>query len=220
MHVFDLVEKHPRLYHMAEAGTWPQIRRHGLLSTTALLDLFEVGGEERFAIESMRRPEIVEINDPRHGRAVIRDNKPLREQFLRCFPGTTKEQFYELLNGKVFFWVTPERLDTLIGARAYQRRAHDVLTVDTAALLARHADRAAVASINTGSTLYPTAPVRGRETFVAIDDFDWDSARRRRGRENAVVEVTVDYAVPDIADLLVKVERRQAGQPARVLWEP
>lgn len=205
---------------MAEAGTWPQIERHGLLSTTALLDRFEVSGPRRFEIESMRRPQIVEIQHAVHGRAQIRDNKPLREQFLEeCLQGVSMQQWYELLNRKVFFWVRSERLETLLGARAYRRRAHDVLTFDTSALLERHGDTAMLASINTGATLYPSAPLRGPNTFAAITDFDFEEARRRRGGADAVVELTVDYAVPDIRGLVVKVDRRQQGVPSQVLWQ-
>ena len=40
-----LAQRWPRLYHMAEAGSWESVKRHGLLSTTALLDLFEVSGD-------------------------------------------------------------------------------------------------------------------------------------------------------------------------------
>lgn len=220
MQVYEFLEKHPRLFHMAEAGSWPQIQQYGLRSTAALLDLFEVTGDERFAIESMRRPQIVTITHPLHGTAQIRDNKPLRANFLKCLPGTTPQQFFELLNRKVFFWVAPERLETLISARAYRKRAHDVLIVDAAALLARHVGQASLAAINSGSTLYPSAPPRGAETFVALEEFDWEKARRARGRANAIVELTVEYVVPDVSDVLVRVERRQNDRPAEVLWEP
>src|SRR2546429_180882 len=47
----QLVAHFPRLYHMAEAGSWPSVEQHGLLSTSALLDLFEVTGEKRRDIE-------------------------------------------------------------------------------------------------------------------------------------------------------------------------
>ena len=56
-----LISRYPTLYHMAEDGSWESIRKHGLLSTSALLDKFEIEGEERLAIESARRPEIVRI---------------------------------------------------------------------------------------------------------------------------------------------------------------
>ena len=40
-----LAELHPRLFHMAAARAWPQIARHGLLSTAAILDLAGVPGD-------------------------------------------------------------------------------------------------------------------------------------------------------------------------------
>jgi hypothetical protein len=72
-----LATRWPRLFHMAEADSWASIQQHGLLSTTALLDLYEVTGPERDVIESVRRPESVRIEHPIHGTAWIRDNKPI-----------------------------------------------------------------------------------------------------------------------------------------------
>ena len=38
----ELAQAYPRLYHMADAQSWESIRKHGLLSTSSLLDLYEV----------------------------------------------------------------------------------------------------------------------------------------------------------------------------------
>lgn len=38
----ELANLYPRLYHMAEPGSWESIRRYGLLSTSSLLSLFEI----------------------------------------------------------------------------------------------------------------------------------------------------------------------------------
>ena len=38
----ELLSDCPTLYHMAEDRSWPSIRHRGLLSTTALLDLYGV----------------------------------------------------------------------------------------------------------------------------------------------------------------------------------
>jgi hypothetical protein len=46
-----LARFYPRLFHMSHSGSWPSIQQHGLLSTTALLDLFEVKGKERESLE-------------------------------------------------------------------------------------------------------------------------------------------------------------------------
>jgi hypothetical protein len=67
-----IAERWPRLFHMAEAGSWPSIKRHGLLSTTALLDLFEIPAPDREAIESARRPDPMTLVDPSLGTVWIR----------------------------------------------------------------------------------------------------------------------------------------------------
>lgn len=46
----DLIRDYPVLHHMAEAGSWPSIARHGLLSATALLDRSDIGRDERYTI--------------------------------------------------------------------------------------------------------------------------------------------------------------------------
>jgi hypothetical protein len=47
MDTAELIARYPRLYHMAEDGSWPSIQAHGLLSTRAMLDHFEVTPDER-----------------------------------------------------------------------------------------------------------------------------------------------------------------------------
>jgi hypothetical protein len=89
-----VAERWPKLYHMAEAGSWPSIECHGLLSTSSLLDLFDVQGEDRESIEAMRRPESVRITHPEHGEAWIRDNKPMNETVLSGIARLTDESFF------------------------------------------------------------------------------------------------------------------------------
>ena len=72
-----LIRTYPTLYHMAEHGSWPGIRKLGLLSTSSLLDLFEISGKARHEMESKRRLESVQIRHPIYGEAVVRDQKPL-----------------------------------------------------------------------------------------------------------------------------------------------
>ncbi len=78
MNVDELISTFPRLYHMAHVKAWPGIKRHGLLSTSALLDLFEVRGSSREALEANnRRNDSITVHHKRYGEAVIRDNKPM-----------------------------------------------------------------------------------------------------------------------------------------------
>ena len=58
----ELISDCPRLYHMAEMGAWEGVKRNGLLSTSSLLDLYEIEGDVRFSIESQRRPANVSIS--------------------------------------------------------------------------------------------------------------------------------------------------------------
>jgi hypothetical protein len=184
---------------MAEDGSWESIRRHGLLSTSALLDRFEVEGEERLAIESARRPEIVRIEHPEHGVALVRDNKPMQERALeRSLVDMTPREWYEHLNRRVFFWVEWKRLLKLLGARAYRDRPHLVLEVDTAVLLERHAERVSLSPINSGATFALGPAPRGPNTFRRIAEHPED---------RSIVELSVDYAVPDAADFVLSVSR-------------
>ena len=118
---------------MAAPDSWDSIRKHGLLSTSRLLDLFEVPAEDRYSIERQRRSANVILEHPIHGRAVVRDQKPLNEKKLqRCLnDDTTPEEWYTILNAKVFFWLDPERLKGLREARAYRDNPQTYLTLDT-----------------------------------------------------------------------------------------
>lgn len=220
MDVEAFIARHPRVFHMAEEGAWDSILEHGLLSTSALLDFYGYDGEARAAIESRRRSEIVTIRHPRTGAlAQIRDNKPLRVQFLEeCLTDMTVQEWCELLNRKVFFWVSENRLAKLLSARAYKNRAHDVITIDTRALVERDLPNITLAPINTGATLYPSATKRGSNTFVPIPEYPLADCIRWRGREDAIVELAVDYKVDRVDQLAVCAERRHQEAVLEVLW--
>jgi len=215
----EIIRHYPRLYHMAELGSWESIKRHGLLSTRALLDLFEAKDPVRSQILRRRRPECVRLQHPEHGAAVVRDQIPLREAPLRgCLTDMTFEEWLEALNSRVFFWLDEPHLETLLAAGAYRDKAHDVLIVDTGALLGRHTERVTLSPINSGSTIYNPRP-RGSGTFISIAAYPFEERRRARGKD-AIVELAVDHGVLDIPDVLLRVERRRAGgKIEEVLWE-
>ena len=78
----ELISDCPRVYHMAERGAWEGVKRHGLLSTSALLDLYQITGEERQRIENRHRPSIVVVSDKKLGKASIRDQIPMSDFWL------------------------------------------------------------------------------------------------------------------------------------------
>lgn len=209
----ELIANYPRVYHMAESGTWDSIQRHGLLSTNALLDLFEIESDERKRIAERHRPESVTVTHKQHGRAVIRDQKPMSDSALRkCLRGDiTPSDWYQTLNKRVFFWVSEDRLNRLLVARAYRSKSHCVLTIDTSELIRRHGDRVTLCPINSGSTIYTPQP-RGAETFKSIDAYPFDFWRKKRAGKNVVVELVVEYSVPNIAELILRVEERHGAK--------
>ena len=208
----QLIDLHPRLYHMAETDSWPSIRRHGLLSTTALLDLFEIDGQRRNQLEQHHRRYGSTISHPKHGSAVLRDQAPMDERGLvRALAGTglTPSDWLLGLNRRVFFWLTEQRLLTMLNAANYRDVDHVVLVIDTARLVNRHWNRITLSPINSGATKPMPAP-RGPGTFSSPADYPFESLASRRRRDDVVVELAVDRAVPDIEELAIDV-RRQRG---------
>ena len=218
MDAADLVSRHPRLYHMAEAGSWPSIRRHGLLSTSALLDRCRVSGRRRAEIESEIRPRSVRVSHEGFGRAVIRDQRPLNGANLeKILEGVSVKQYCKLLNGRTFFWVSEARLDRLLGARLYKDKPHDVLTVDTKALVRDCLDRITLSPINSGTVMSPKG-VRGKGTFTSVADYPFEEHRKRRPGE-PLVELAVECGVENIRRHVVRVERRRGAEPPEIVWE-
>lgn len=214
----QLVSDNPVLYHMAERGSWASIRTHGLLSTSALLDLFDVTGTERERVESCRRPEPVTITRKGIGSAVIRDQKPMDDAGLqRCLQdGLTPRRWYEILNARVFFWLTRARLLRLLTARAYRDAEHEVLEVDAASLVAAYKDRITLASINTGATKPMPAP-RGKATIVGIPHYDY-AGRKLSHRREPVVELAVSPGIPNIVDFTRRVIVMRGDKKSEELW--
>ena len=200
----EFCRRYPFLYHMAEAAAWPSIRAHGLLSTVALLDLFEIHGEARQRIERVRRPTFVEVEHPRHGRALIRDQWPLSDETLGPVlrDGLTPADWYALLNARVFCWVDEARLMRLLGT--YRKRSNVVLVLDSARVLADHAERVSLSTINSGYSLRYAQP-RGRDTFRRLADFSTHraGANGKRVRQE-VAECAFDYSLPNVEKYLVE----------------
>jgi len=184
----DFVRRFPRLYHMADLNSWESIRNHGLLSTSGLLDLFEVTGEERETIETRHRPESVSISHPRHGTAVVRDQKPLSDSRLSsCLIDMTPTEWYQCLNSKVFFWLTEERLLRFLNAKSYKDKAHSVLTLDTSAIFRDQMGRISLSPMNSGCTR-PFAHPRGSATFQRFSEYPFST---RRNRPDIAVELLI-----------------------------
>jgi hypothetical protein len=217
----ELLSDCPTLYHMAEDGSWPSIQERGLLSTTALLDLYGVTGAARIAIEERRRPASIALEGAGLPAAVIRDQLPMDDVGLRrCLPPHfTPADWYRLLNQKVFFWLTRERLVKLLKAGSYKDRPHTVIGVSTRALVEAHRERIWFCPMNSGCTK-PYPHPRDEQTFRRIPDYPYSHWRKRRRRGERVVELAIDYEVPNIADIVTRVVTMQSDRELGTLsWE-
>lgn len=215
----ELIQHYPRLYHMAFEGSWPSIQKHGLMTTQQLVEISDAGTEVRHEILSTQRRQNVVLSRSDGSRVVVRDQAPLRQVFLeKVLDDVSVQEWFEILNNRVFFWLHPERLNDLLNARRYRSSAHDVLTVDTAQLIEAHESRIELSGVNSGATLYPNAPRRGLETFKSISGFPFAERRRRYPLRQAVAELAVVGGVPDIECHVISVERRQGSEIHEVLF--
>lgn len=210
MIVEQVVKRYPNLFHMAEVGTWPSIRQHGLLSTKEVIDRANLSDEKGVALVSQHRPDKFAVNVPTVGSVLLRDQKPMAAGRLRMalVDGTTPEEWYEIINSRVFFWAQEKRLLGLLNAKEYRLLEHDVLTVDTASLLSAHAERTWLCHMNSGNT-FPIPHHRGRDTFQRLAAYP---VRKSGVPVKEVVELTVEDQVSDIARHVVAVRRMRGAE--------
>ena len=219
MTVDQLVANYPRLYHMAAEGAWPSIQQHGLLPTTHLVESAQLPAAERARMVEQRRPVSTVITHPAYGQLTIRDQAPLKEHNLApALTDMTIQQWLEILNNRVFFWLRPERLGRLLGARLYRNRPQDVLTLDTRSLVEANLANVRLSPINSGSTIFPHAVARGSTTFLPIEQYPFAERRKTRGLADAVTELAVIGGVPDVAAHVVQVDRYIGASPAGRLY--
>ena len=202
----ELAERHPRLYHVTEPGAWLSIKKHGLLSTSHLLEMFEVKGEKRTLIETKPRPSTVLLEHPHHAKVIINDNTPLHEKALaNCLDDNlTPADWLRILNARVFFWSSLEGLNRLLGARLNRGREREVLIVDTLSLAKAHAERIELCPINSGVSMRKAAR-RGHSTFTPMLKHSYTDWSKLRGRRDHILEVTVLKHVLDIAQHTLEV---------------
>lgn len=191
----------PQIYHMSEKGSWPNIQKIGLLSTSALLDCCGYTGTKRFEVESQLRREKKPIEHPTLGKISIRDQIPMRdwpEQDIyldKLLDGVTRQEWFEFLNGRVFFWVTRDELIKMICAWQYRGEPQWVITINVKDLLEQYSDKAYVSYQNTGS-LYSRRK-RGPRSFIPFHECPVSSG---------VKELAIEYGVPNLSDFAISVD--------------
>ncbi len=183
-------------YHLLDDRNWESIKALGLMSAQRLA---AASGHSLRALRK-HRPSALCLSSG----AVIRDQSPMPPKVLAgCLrDGLKPDDWYDLINSKVFFWLDPERLNRqrrVCGA-APQR----VIVVDACRMLDKHGCRAAVTPINTGNAMRAAAS-RGLSTFVPWPRWTleaWASENPghspARAPAHRPVELTIQDEVEDI----------------------
>jgi len=193
-----------RAFHIADAENWPSIQRHGLFSTSRLIarDRLQGDAASPFAghrATGMRLPS----------GALIRDQSPMPPGALRrCLDaGLTPQDWYDLVNAKVYFWLNQDRLDRHLAACG--ARAQVLVAVDLPALLERHGHAAFLTPFNVGNARRRPA-TRGGRSFVPLAAWladrwlsEAESGRPARSRSHPPAEIAIEDSVPDLADFVL-----------------
>lgn len=217
--VEELTTRYPRLWHMAQLGSWPAIEAGGLKSTLALLDEYGIHGSERKRLYSQRRRTSVPLRKDGLPGAVLRDQLPMTDAKLAsCLEdGLSPADWYELLNSHTFFWLSRSRIWTLLQARAYRDLEQTVLTIDTKGLVLSHQNQILLSPINSGATLFKPQP-RGISTFQEIKNFPFKERSTTRSLYNNVVELLVKHSVPDIRKHVLAVHTVKGKKVLKEIW--
>ncbi|TFC86497.1 hypothetical protein [Cryobacterium sp. TMT4-31] len=208
METEELIERYPKLYHMATAGSWQLIKASGLWTTEQIVATSGLDALEADRMLSQKREHSVALAHPLLGEITVRDQKPLRMSFLEAsLVDVTPAEWLATLNNRVFFWLHMDRLTRLLNARHYRTMEQDVLTIDTRSLVEAHGERVRLSPMNSGATLFPNPPMRGSNTFSTIGNYPYEERRKGRVPSDAVVELAVVNGVHDLADHVTSVHR-------------
>lgn len=123
-------------------------------------------------------------------------------------------EWYRLLNGKVFFWSTPKRLNGFLNAISHRSRPHGVITVCTRSLVYQYERKIELSPINSGTVFIPNDPnhQRGSGTFQSIPDYD------RKTSDGLFAELAVEYNVPDIERHTLSVDSWLGANLKENIW--
>jgi hypothetical protein len=73
MKAAELIEQCPRLFHLSEAGAWPSIAAHGLLTAAQIVSTSGLSAEEQARILARPRPGRLAVSHPCLGTVFLRD---------------------------------------------------------------------------------------------------------------------------------------------------
>lgn len=149
---------------------------------------------------------------------LVRDQRPMPPSaLLRCLDaGISPQAWYRLVNAKVFFWASIERLNRHLAACG--DRPQTVIVVDSSRLLGRYGEAALVTAFNVGNARR-RPPARGTRSFVPLAAWlatRWESEAKpdcpRRAQSHPPAEIAIEGSVPDLMELVVEAVPIEPGR--------
>ncbi|MFT0182776.1 DUF7002 family protein [Pseudomonas benzopyrenica] len=169
MRVDRFISRHPKLFHVTSPGAWQSIEKHGLLSTSAALDLCKVIGRDRKALEEQHRPIDIAIGSAEEPLVLKNQASMPPHRPQETLPKeTSTAEWYKFTNGRVFMWADERRVFRLLNARAYRKHSHEVLIIDTESIVHDYLNNIKLCRMNSGST-FPIAHQRKFSDFLSIE---------------------------------------------------
>jgi hypothetical protein len=188
-----------RLYHLADAGNLQSILKHGLLTTKGLLQLTGMSATEQANFLRRHRS----VGEYLAEGVLIRDQAPMPPSALApaLDDGLTPEDWYALVNGFVFLWPDPERMERQ--RRACRGRPQVVLTFDADILFDDFGKAAFVSPFNVGNARRKPAR-RGRDTLVPYEKWlraGWPNRKRTHPPAEILFATTIPARAPYLLDV-------------------
>jgi hypothetical protein len=198
---------------MVDVANWESVLANGLCSAAELIRASVSDEKAREVICAHRGDTLVLPNGNR-----LRDQVPMPPSSLvKCLDtGLTPADWYALMNSKIFFWSSVERLNRHRAACA--AREQMVLVLDFQRVVGSYSARLQVTPINTGFAQRQAAR-RGLRSFV-----NWERWVTHRWADEAVVgepmrsprhpivEITIQNQMSDVVALLDDVTRLLPGK--------
>jgi hypothetical protein len=188
------------LFHAAAYGAWDSIAEHGLRTAAHL-------AADDSKVLTQVRSAAVDVSKPDGLVASIRDQQPMaRARIAEHLDGITLQDWLAILNDRVFLFARQKDLTTLLGR--YGSEGQDVLTFDTARLIAAVRSSVEVATVESAEPVaWQNCPCRGRDTFAPLAGF--------RSPVSDIAEVTVLGGIDDVPRLVRRVVRHhgRGGTP-------
>ena len=215
------------LYHVTASHSWPSIKKHGLLSTNALLKASGLSESERCRIGFGHRDdsELVCGSASCHPqlKAVIRDQTPLKDgrltkELKKQKAHISHRKWYKRQNARVFFY--PSKREAVELARGYAEKGcpQDILVFCTELLIEGHRADIRLCAFNSGAT-NRKKPVPedcyGKwhdNLFQPVEDYPYVYWKEKYNRSRAIREVTILRGVPKPCRHVIEILRTDDGK--------